>query len=284
MVIANIIGGVIGSVLPLVIDAIAGSKNEKEARAAVYPQRMRIVDELVGRGTPRAEAEATADKAIESEVSAKMEEGVLPGWATAALSLAGGIGGGFAGSGVSKMISSRGMPKMLPHGAADLAEDAAPVKELAKPFGGSARPRSKPWGTITKDGRPLPTKQGPAYESEDLKSMDPSKNVSRQRFNGEDAKTETDINPIRDPDAGTTRVRGAVDDRMARTRPMEGNRGLNETQRMVPAINPDETQIMDISNDVESLLPPELLPVFAKMAQGMKAQDASLIRRRMDRY
>ena len=114
------IPAVIGGMLPSVIDAIASAKTPEEARAAIAPKRDAMVAQMVGRGTPRAKAEEDVDAALAGEVEKKMQEGALPGWATAALSIAGGIGGAVAGHKIGG--------KLLAKGAKPATTAAAPAK------------------------------------------------------------------------------------------------------------------------------------------------------------
>jgi hypothetical protein len=137
MVFPAVIGGMLGGLIPMVVDAIAGSKTEEEARSAIYPKRMEMVERLIGSGMPRAAAEAQVDEALKSEVQSKMQEGALPGWATAALSLAGGIGGGALGAKVGKMLAKKPVAaaKQADEGAAAITKtpEMAPVNHPVKP-------------------------------------------------------------------------------------------------------------------------------------------------------
>lgn len=110
-----------GGVLPGVISAIAGSKTPEQARKAVKPQWDAMVAQLIGRGMPRAAAEAQAEEAIQGAVAEKMQEGALPGWAEALLGVAGGVGGWMAGA---KLAAKKG--------AQALSKAATPAKDVPK--------------------------------------------------------------------------------------------------------------------------------------------------------
>lgn len=129
-----IAGSTIASLLPGVISALAGSKNEAEARHEVAPQYNAMVAQLVGRGIPRAQAMEHADEAIKGAVSEKMSEGALPGWAEGLLSIAGGIGGWAAGA----KLAARGAAK-LAGAAGEKALAGAATKNIGKAATGEAQ-------------------------------------------------------------------------------------------------------------------------------------------------
>lgn len=93
-----IIAGVAASMLPSVVSALFGSKNEKQAREAVAPQYEAMVAQMVGGGMPRAQAQQEADQQIQGAVREKMGEGAIPPWLELALS----VPAYFAGAGLAK--------------------------------------------------------------------------------------------------------------------------------------------------------------------------------------
>lgn len=172
----------IGSILPGVIDAIAGAKTEEEARRLVGPQREAMVARLIGGGTPRAAAEAQADEAIQGEVQKKMQEGALPGWATAALGIAGAIGGGLAGVKAGKLLKGTAT-KQAESGAAAITKTpeapAADVKGL--PFGGGTYrgkaaqdiPETAPDEIVPPFGRRAPSPEPTDYMRNPAREVQP---------------------------------------------------------------------------------------------------------------
>lgn len=118
---------VVGSVLPGMISAIAGAKTPEQARAALAPKFDAAVAELIGRGMRRDEAEKQTEEAMKGEIAAKMQEGALPAWAEALMSVAGGIGGWAAGA----KLAAKGASKALAGATKEAAAKAAPTATAA---------------------------------------------------------------------------------------------------------------------------------------------------------
>jgi len=93
-----VIAGIAAGLLPSVVSALFGAKNEKQAREAVAPQYDAMVSQYVGRGMNRQDASAKADEDIKGAVSEKMGEGAIPPWLELALS----VPAYFAGAGLAK--------------------------------------------------------------------------------------------------------------------------------------------------------------------------------------
>lgn len=114
---------VVGSVLPGMISAIAGAKTPEQARAALAPKFDAAVAELIGRGMRRDEAEKQTEEAMKGEIAAKMQEGALPAWAEALMSVAGGIGGWAAGA----KLAGKKLAKAATSEGAEAATKAVPT-------------------------------------------------------------------------------------------------------------------------------------------------------------
>ena len=102
-----------------------------------------MVNQLIGRGISRAEAEQEAKASIEGAVAEKMGEGALPGWAEMLLGVAGGIGGWAAGAklaakGVAKALAKEGVTKAATAPARVVAESTEAAADNVKglPFSG----------------------------------------------------------------------------------------------------------------------------------------------------
>src|SRR3954467_10690357 len=111
--------GILGSVLPSVISALAGSKTPEEARAAIEPQHNAMVTQLIRRGMRRDEAIAQADEALKGALADKAQDGSVPPWADAVMSVAGGIGGGALGAKLAKGAVKGAMQGVGKAGVAD---------------------------------------------------------------------------------------------------------------------------------------------------------------------
>lgn len=147
---------VVGSILPGIISALAGSKTPEQARAAVAPEYDALVNQLVGRGITRQQAEEQANEQIQGAVAEKLQEGALPGWAEGLLSVAGGIGGWMAGAkmaakaggkALAKAVSSA-EPKLLTSGPAKIKDAEF---EMVPPFQRRIEMRPEPMPMSQRD-------------------------------------------------------------------------------------------------------------------------------------
>jgi hypothetical protein len=118
------------AVLPSIIDAIAGSKTEAEARRAIYPRHQAMVARNLGRGMSPQEAEDSASNELLPALQEAMNGTVLPPWVHAAgtlgsIALGAGSVAGIAKGGVKGAISGgRALTNWVKGKAAAKGKDA----------------------------------------------------------------------------------------------------------------------------------------------------------------
>lgn len=145
--VGGVIGGLAGSFIPGIIDALVSSKSKEEAAQALAPMRQSKIAELVGRGVRRDEASAQVDEEMQSAVQEEMQKGSLPAWAEMALGLVGGIAGAKLGSKLGKkpMVKADApevkaeAPIAKTKGELPAVDD--PPQGIVSPFGPKPAPR-----------------------------------------------------------------------------------------------------------------------------------------------
>lgn len=145
--------GVVGSMLPVIVDAFRTGKSPEEAAKIVEPKRQEIIDRLVGTGMNRAAAEVMADESIKGELEkAKLPEPMNP-WLSAALSIGGLAAGAYGGAKLGGMM--KGKPTTEPSGAPS-AVDPDPAIPPTKGGILNLKPLKNPVASKPKSGKPDP--------------------------------------------------------------------------------------------------------------------------------
>lgn len=142
---------IVGSMLPVVVDAFRTGKSPEEAAKIVEPKRQEIIDRLVGTGMNRAAAEVMADESIKGELEkAKLPEPMNP-WLSAALSIGGLAAGVYGGAKIGKRLG--GTPHVDPAAA---AAETSPEPVLPPTKGGTLnlKPLKNPVASKPKSGNP----------------------------------------------------------------------------------------------------------------------------------